>query len=103
MLTGQAKKDYQREYMRRRRSNTAKLVRPVRPIEIPGLRIDGNKILGLDRISSPTMPDQPSNVAPLYDSTIHGPGDRVRVLQGKKFIEVTVPEIDADGHPIGEW
>ena len=29
-LTGQAKTDYQREYMRRRRSNTS--TRPVRPL-----------------------------------------------------------------------
>ena len=29
MLTGQAKKDYQREYMRRRRSNKNKVLDPV--------------------------------------------------------------------------
>jgi len=39
MLTGQAKTDYQREYMRRRRSNVLDPVRPtVRPVETKPVR-----------------------------------------------------------------
>lgn len=52
-LTGQAKTDYQREYMRKRRSNkgvtvTLESVRPVRPELVrplePELDADGNPI-----------------------------------------------------------
>lgn len=53
-LKGQAKKDYQREYMRRRRGSNTGLtdrsnnaVRPnpdVRPVKIPELDADGNPI-----------------------------------------------------------
>jgi len=96
MLTGQAKKDYQREYMRKRRATMP--VRPVldpsvRPVGILGLRMDGNKILGLDKTATPTMPKERP---PVYNPVVSKPGDKV-IYNGQV---VTVPELDADGHPI---
>ena len=40
MLTGQAKKDYQREYMRRRRAG---LTKPVRPVTVEGIAVFGGR------------------------------------------------------------
>ena len=37
---------------------------------------------------------------PLYNPSIHGPGDRVLVQQGKRLIETIIPELDASGNPI---
>ncbi len=35
---------------------------------------------------------------PVYNPSIHRPGDRVLVKQYGKWIETIVPELDADGH-----
>jgi len=35
---------------------------------------------------------------PVYNPSIHKPGDRVRVKQYGKWIETIIPELDADGH-----
>ena len=40
------------------------------------------------------------NDIPIYNQSIHKAGDRVLVWQGKKLVEVVVPEINGDGHPI---
>jgi hypothetical protein len=91
MLTGDAKTQYQREYMRRRRAaakgltvrpNSVRPVMPVRPIVAP-------------------EPIEP----PIYNPSVHKPGNTVRMRQGNKFITVTVPELDADGNAIygGAW
>ena len=37
---------------------------------------------------------------PLYNASIHKPGDRVRMYQGNRLIELVIPELDADGNPI---
>ena len=39
-------------------------------------------------------------VIPLYNPSIHKAGDTVRVLKGKREVTLTIPELDADGHPI---
>ena len=97
MLKGQAKKDYQREYMRRRRAN----VRPVRPpvldpvqpaAKIDGIIMKGNRIVGVQ----PKKVVQPKTVIP-------GPLYPAR----KKYHELTpeekgVTSYDADGYPIYE-
>ncbi len=31
------------------------------------------------------------------------PGDRVMVRRGKRLMETTIPELDADGHPVPAW
>ena len=48
MLIGQAKKDYQREYMRRRRSNKNEVLDPVnvRPMLDPPVRPNRTVIIG---------------------------------------------------------
>ncbi|KKN70404.1 hypothetical protein LCGC14_0430990 [marine sediment metagenome] len=37
---------------------------------------------------------------PLYNPSLHRPGDTVRVLRGKREVIVTIPELDADGRVI---
>jgi sRNA-binding protein len=100
MLTGEKKKDYQREYMRQRRAKTAivrpddkmparsntSVTSPVRPVETS--------------LPAPTIELQPVKTLRLYDSTRHKPGDKVLVKVGSKLIETTVQETDADGNPI---
>ncbi len=69
-------------------------------VKIPGLIMDGNKIVGIVHNAATTMANPPLEPLPLYDPTIHKPGDKVRVFRGDRFINITVLEIDADGHPI---
>lgn len=76
MLKGQAKKDYQRDYMRRRRMGSNK-----------GLTDGSNNDTGKPNI-------------PLYDATKHRVGDRVLVYRGKRLIGTVIPALDADGSPI---
>ena len=69
-------------------------------VPIPGLRTDDNGLLVLDKMSAPTMPVQSIKPLPLYNPMTQKPGDKVLVQQGKKLVEVTVPELDADGRAI---
>ncbi len=69
-------------------------------VQIPGLVMEGNKIIRTAPKIASTMTAQPQNALPLYNPMVHRPGDRVRVLRGNKLIAVTIPELDADGHPI---
>ena len=39
-----------------------------------------------------------SQAIPLYNPSIHKPGDRVLVKQGKRLIAAVVPELDVDGN-----
>lgn len=66
-------------------------------IEIPGLRIEGNKIIGLGVTTASTMSIEPQNEPPLYNPMVHKAGDVVRVRRGDTMITMTVPEVDADG------
>lgn len=82
--------------MRERRANvTPKLLHPVTPTvkpKIPGLKMDGNRILGLADV-------QP--IIPVWSPCEHyEPGDKVLVRRGKRMIETVIPEIDADGNPM---
>ncbi len=89
MLKGQAKKDYQREYMRKKRATLLDPVRPaVRPV-ISGLIMDGNRIVGLANKPTPTA------ILTWCDwcQTSHEPNSHVRPL----------PEVDADGHIIPDF
>ena len=83
-------REWHRETMRRRRSVTPKLLHPVTPIQ--GLVMKGNIIMGVQ----PKLP-----IVPLYNPSIHKPGDKVRMLSPfkNKLIEVVIPELDADGNP----
>ena len=94
MLKGQAKTDYQRDYMRRRRgsntrSNRVGLTGSNKLDELRGL------ISGIE--AKPTV--QPT----LYNPAVHRPGDRVLIQQGKKFMEIVIPELDAGGSPMPEY
>lgn len=72
---------------------------PVQPT-IAGLKIEGNRILGCTTLSV-----QPKETIPIYNPTTHKAGDRVLVkpLYGKRLIEVTIPERDADGYLIPSY
>ena len=39
-------------------------------------------------------------LVPLYNASIHRAGDRVRVFDGNRLVEMVVPELDADGQPV---
>ena len=94
MLKGQAKTDYQRDYMRRRRgSNKIGLTGSNKPTldELRGL------ISGIEakQTVQPTVP--------LYNPILHRAGDRVLVQQGKRLVETVIPELDAGGSPMPEY
>lgn len=110
MLTGKAKTDYQREYMRewQRKQRGSKQGLNTGP-SIPGLKIEGNKIVGLlechdaqDKTRGSVTPAPPKPLIPLYDRAIHKTGDKVLMRHGRRLIETVVPELDLDGNPIEE-
>ena len=79
-----------------RASVQPKVLNPVQPkYIIAGLEIEGNRILGCTKVVQPTA----------YNPAIHRTGDRVLIkpLYGKKPVEVTIPEVDADGYPIPDY
>ena len=102
MLQAQAKIDYQREYMRKRRgSNGIGSNKSVRPQTIDKLRQTIRTIENKDRVSH----RQPGEASlPLYNPAIHKSGDKVLVkpLYGKKLVETVIPLLDADGNPMPE-
>jgi len=120
-LTGEAKKEYQKEYMRKQRSNQVRpteiTVRPVldptvRPngkfsiqaitpeLEKAGLKLNGNRILdALKSKSSPLKPETRGKL-PLYNRFAPQIGERVIMPSGDI---VTVPELDADGNTIESY
>ncbi len=53
---------------------------------------DYNKLVQL------ASPSHDSQAIPIYNKSIHKPGDVVRVWQGKVLVQVTVPELDIDGN-----
>lgn len=76
--------------------DSVQLVRPdVQPkLEAAGLKMEGNRIIGYN------VPSKTSPGIPLYDSSIHKPGDRVLIKSpySKKMQEIVIPSVDADGH-----
>ena len=60
-------------------------------LEAVGIKLEGNKIVGIER--------EVVRV-PLYNSSVHKAGDRVLVHQGNRLVEVTVPELDGSGNPV---
>ena len=122
MLTGQAKKDYQRDYMRRRRAGLTRepaldlspIVRPKTCVEAEQMgreRMPGGIIpeIVLDPVRPELDPVQPDDIeieeedkpkVPLYNPQIHRAGDIVRMTKGKREVIVTIPEFDADGYAV---
>jgi len=93
---------------------------PVEPLSnpksrIPGLIMEGNKV-GVTRSVQPNVIDAVSpsvrredygkisieQPAPVYNPSIHRPGDRVLVQRGKRWVEMVIPRLDADGQAIYE-
>ena len=69
----------------------------VNTTKISGLKIEGNRIVGVSKAV------QPIETMPLYNpDKRHNTGDKVLVKRGRRLVEVTVPEIDGDGKPIWE-
>ena len=76
---------YMRDYRKRKPVNPA--VNPIKAkLEAVGLKVDGNMV------SLAVKPVVKQGVPPIYDWTIHRPGDRVRVWQGDRLVETVVPE-----------
>lgn len=65
--------------------------------KLPGLILQGNKIVGIERQPA-TMPQE---FIPLYNPSLHRTGDKVKMRdrQGKTQVLI-VPELDVDGNPI---
>lgn len=40
---------------------------------------------------------------PLYNPAIHRAGDTVLIKQGKRWIQTTIPKLDAGGQPIPDF
>ena len=115
-LKGQAKKDYQRNYMRSLRLK-GRVVRPALDPVRPGVKTPGKTNLKaklakaglnigkdgtLDLTQSTREPVRPESntTVPMFNPSIHKAGDKVMVYQGKRLIETVIPELDADGHPV---
>lgn len=110
-LKGEDKKRYQREYMRKRRSNN-----PVRPkaldLDNPVRPSDETKqkklaelrqfIANSDALRSTRspLPRQSSGNLPLYNHLVHKAGDKVLMDVGGVLREVVVPNLDVDGNEI---
>jgi len=112
-LTGEAKADYQRHYMRCYRAEGKDLrgktlVRPT-PIsgktlldppgktQIPGLVMDGNRIMGVSPVPATKVPQ------PYIPGQHYQPGETVLVQRGRQTVEAIIPRLDADGNPMPEY
>jgi len=112
MLTGQAKREYQRTHqkayrLRHKGSNQGLITRSNQDdvktlLEAQGLTLEGNRIVGT---AKQAVVSSESVTVPLYNPSVHKPGARVLVRPpyGKREIEIVIPEIDADGHPVPEY
>ena len=123
-LTGQAKTDYQREYMRNRRAGcpvspvqsvaseqgitkSVTVTPSVRPLPEsvrpePDIAVRTEDILSDLRAKAQAIIDRPVEEVveiPVYNRNIHKPGDTV-LLQGKVVI---VEETDAEGNTIPSY
>lgn len=87
--------EWHRNYMRDKRAG---IVRPKsKIIPIPGLIMEGNRIVGIEKPS--TVPQSTS--LPIYNPfTRYKPGTHVLVKQGSQMVEMPVPELDAEGNII---
>ena len=102
-LKGEAKKNYQREYMRRHRegltagSNKGLTDTLETSLSKQGLNLTGNRVsLALQSTRSPLKTESHTRI-PLYNR--HSPqiGEKVKMLGGEIVI---VPELDTDGNTI---
>lgn len=75
---------------------TAKLVQPklAQRLAAAGLTVNGNKV------SIGTKPGSVQPNVPVYNPSVHKPGDRVLVRSGSRLVEAVVPRLDADGRPM---
>ena len=86
-------REYMRDYMRKKRAGLNKASdRGLNPPTV-GLNILSVRPKELGGTPKP----------PLYNPSVHRPGDRVMVYRGKRLTEVVIPELDGSGQPIPEW
>lgn len=88
-----------RERMRQLRLHKPQLLDRVQPkLESVGIKLDGNRIVGV------TKPVQPNTGVEVYSPyKQYQPGGRVLVQRGKRFIETVTLELDADGNVIPSY
>ena len=72
-------------------------MRTLRALQARGIQLEG----GIIRLHAKkeTAVVQP---VPLYNPSVHKPGDTVRIIKGNTEITLTIPNLDADGQPIPE-
>ena len=95
-------RDWHKSKMWNRRHGVTPNVTPsvTSKLEAVGLKMEGNRIIDLIII----RPKEITNDVPLYDPSIHKPGDRVMIKSpySKKMQEIVIPLVDADGHSYEE-
>lgn len=74
----------------------------VKPNTLDNLRQTIKNIEG--KTKAPQHPSGEASV-PLYNPSIHKPGDRVLVKPpyGNKLVEIVIPELDAGGQPVPNY
>ena len=63
-----------------------------------GLGIARGRIIDVQPISN--LESAP--IIPFYDPGLHSAGDTVKVKRGKRWVTMTIPELDLDGNPMLE-
>lgn len=108
MLTGQPKKDYQREWVRQKRARVRQgSTHSVRPDKIDlksklagvGLKVDKDGVLDATGLTRKPLETSLNSRVPLYRKGISKQGDTVRMPSGEI---VVVPELDELGNQIYE-
>ncbi len=98
-------RDRERKRMARSVQPNSNLTAPVlvqpKPIVIPGLLMDGNKIVGVGHRPVVQPTSNLTDDVPLYDPSRHRPGDKVRIRDfAGRLKVVTIPDLDGAGQPM---
>lgn len=70
-------------------------------IKIPGLKMQGNVIVGVDKGTPETM--SLADKLPIcneYNFRKFKVGERVLVRRGNRYVQTVIPELDAEGNPM---
>ena len=99
-------RQWHREAMRKRRA----MLHPVTPSVTPDKLQSFSQLkqrFDVRQGNARTKPLRPSGEVPLplYNTALHGPGDRVMVKSpyGNKLVKIVIPELDAGGQPVPNY
>ena len=81
--------------LRKQKQRARDMSRPVTPSVTPKVEV-------LTRLRQLIQPVEVKKkpIVPLYNASVHKAGDRVRVFDGHRLVEMVIPELDADGQPV---